>query len=265
MTRTAKAPISLSGGFDAYASIAASTKHKDDDTRPLEKGEFAKLLKEQPGDSMIQLAKAADLFKALSEELPKARLREKETQASIKSHTQLEIQKAARSIIGAMRRKDVTVAVVDSVRLQVYQASILADNYEKAIGLYPLLKSMVGERMRGIYVLAENRRETVLRHAMLSHYFESVPNAEDGLLKIFQDKSMTSATPDPKFQPAIYHFGTKLPIFYLLANCSQIAQGLCGNCSGTSEERLRKILGSQFDVVKPGLIGRLCSFASSFV
>lgn len=248
---------------DPYASLLAGTKRSDDYTRPLEKGEFAKLLAKLSVDQRAILGQAAELFQQLQQELPKARLRDKQTRESISTHTSLEIQKAARAVIGAMRRDEMKVEVVNSIRLQLYHACLLADDYEKAIALYPALKALVGERMRGIYILHENSRWFV-SNAMLKHYFESTPNAEAGLLRIFQDKTMVTETPDMRFQSTIYHFGSLLPMYYLLANCSEISKGLCGNCSGTTEDRLRRILGPQFEVIKSGLIGRLCSFASSF-
>lgn len=256
MTRT-------TGTTDLYESILKGAKKKDDDTRPLAKGEFAKLLAEQKGDKRAQVAQAAELFQELQRELPRVRPRDGQTPEAIRARTALEIHKAARAVIGAMRRDEMSMEVVNSIRLQLYQASLMADDFEKAINLYPPLKSFVGERMRGIYALAENTR-WVVSNAMLKHYFESTANAEAGLLRILQDKSMVTDTPDPRFQDALYHFGTRLPIFYLLANCSEISQGLCGNCSASSEDRLRRILGPQFSVIPLGLIGRLCSFASSF-
>ena len=171
--------------------------------------------------------------------------------------------KAARSILTALRRETVDATLVESIKLQVYQACLLSDAFQKAVDLYPTLKSLVGERLKGINSFVEIGKTGAPQRQFLLHYFSVTPNAQEGLMKIFTDPSMI--TDRPAQQPeTIYHFGSALPIFYILANCSDFQKGLCGNCSGESETRLRRILGENFKIVQPGFITRACEFASKF-
>jgi hypothetical protein len=256
--------ISGAGGFDAYASLLKGSKPGgiDAETRPLAKGEFAMLLAKQQGEKRVQLAAAAEMFKQLAEELPHVRLVKGEDEAAVAAHTKAEIVKAARAILVAMRRDEVGPPLVESIKLQLYNACLLSDNYEKAIGLYPVLKTWVGERMRGIYTLGDSK-DGILRRRSIENYFAKTPNARDGLLAVFTEKSMTSDKPVQP-QAVIYHFGSMLPLYYILANCSDLPQGTCGDCSGDTEGRLKKILGGNFAAIKPGFIGRFCEFAAKF-
>lgn len=76
---------------------------------------------------------------------------------------------------------------------------------------------------------------------------------------------MITAKPTYEFQDRLYHFGSILPLFYLLKGCSQIKEGVCGNCETPEAQiRMRMILGEGMSAIKEGLIVRACTFAAHY-
>jgi hypothetical protein len=161
----------------------------------------------------------------------------------------------AKSILVALRRDDITSDLANTVKFQLFYAYRDANEFEKAVALFPTLRDMIGGRMRGIYVLAEGSKGQ-----LLDSYFKKIPNAYAGLIKAIPDPK----SPTPDSLRALYHFGTLLPLYFLLSSCVHLERGVCGNCTANSEEKIRAILGPGMASVKTGLLSRLCTFASNF-
>lgn len=248
---------------DAYADIRKKTA-PEDENRPVAKGEFVELIKKLNPDQRVQLQNAIAVFKLLIKVLPKVRENFDESKETITARTQSTSNKVTQSILIALRRKEVDDKLATSIRLQLYNAYLLASEFENAVQLYSPLKIFVGERMRGIYALSAQIRSVIFKNSMLEQYFMTTPNSRAGLLKIFTNPSMTSATPNPDLLEPLYHFGNRLPIYFLLSNCTDITGGLCGNCDASTEERLRLIISGNFKGIDKGFLGRVCEFASTF-
>jgi hypothetical protein len=244
------------GAFDAYANLLKGNTEKDLD-KPVAKGEYQQRIAALSTDNRAKLGKSVTLFRALIKVLPEVRRTFKETQEEIKANTEVEVEKALRSILIGLRKGDVGSTLSDSIQLQLYNAYLWASDFEKAIDLYPPLRDYVGGRMNGIFVLSENLREVIRKHRMIEDYFKETTNSRGPLMTILADP----IKPDPKMLDSLFHFGCLLPLFYLLSNCADVKEGICGNCSATSEDRVRAILGGS---IKEGLLNRLCEFAKSF-
>ncbi len=264
MTYTTRpAPSPIGGGYDAYANLSGKGKNSDEN-EPLQPGEFTARITALSVGKRAQLQVVINLFKELSKILLKSREKLTATDAEVKAHKEVELEKASKTILTALRREEIGKPLVEAITLQLYEASVLADDFEKAINLYPELKNAVAGSMRGIYVLSQGLREKIFKHDMLDNYFLQTPNSREGLLAILLDKSMTTDTPDKQLIASLFHFGTLLPVYFLLASCSDLTGGVCGNCNSTTEERIRLIFGDAFRTIKPGLLNRLCQFASDF-
>lgn len=249
-------PTYGSGGFDAYANLGRSSAN--DETRAVEKGEFSKLIGKLSGDKRAQLQQAVLVFKELTTELPKMRITTTEDSATVKAMTDVEVEKAAKSILVALRKDTVGPALTESIKDQLYRTLVYSNQFDRAVNLYPDLKALVGGRLNGIYALIE--RPMKIRSPMLEDYFKATLNAREGLIAVLLKK--TALNPDD--MAALFHFGSRLPIYYLLSSHVDLKGGLCGNSNSTTEPRVRHIVGESLSNIPEGLFSRVCSFAATY-
>lgn len=245
-------------GYDVYGSL---NKTADNATRPVEKGEFARLIGKLASDKRAQLLQAVLLFKELSNTLPHAHRTLTQDAASIKAMTDAEVEKAAKTILVALRNDQVGTPLFDAIKLQLYETLIYADEYEKAVNLYPALKTAVGGRLKGIYALSA--RINKVRGSVLTEYFTATTNAREGLIALLIKSS--SPVFSPENLTALFHFGVLLPIHYLLTANVSFKDGTCGGGNSTTEDRIRLILGPSISTIPPGILDRMCKFAAVFV
>ncbi len=248
---------------DPYSSLLRSAKPggAEADSRPLQKGEYGILIAKLTGEKRVLIQNVIALFRLWVAEIPKIRFPSGPDElAAAKAAAEGRVEAFARTLLTALRREEITPELDTMIRKLLYNTYLASWDFEKAVALNPEMKAAVGGRLQGIYALHRKLGGRFRKSDLLDNYFSKTPNAREGLIKILQDPTITSGV----LNGPLFHFGSLLPIYYLLSNCVDFSSGLCGNCEGTSEERLRLILGDSLSTVKLGLLPRLCEFASSF-
>lgn len=247
-----------SRAFNPYASLLGDTiADTNKETAPLKKGEYEELIAKQPLAKKVIIQDAIAILKNLIVQLEKNPLTKGEKANDEAEHF-------SRSILVALRKDEVDNRIIDPLKLRLYEAYLANIQFQKAIDLYPNLKKAVGERMKGIYVLSDIKSRITGRMNKLEDYFNKTTNAREGLLEVLSHPSMSTTTPDPTLIGRLFHFGTRLPLYYLLAECSDIERGVCGKCDSKSEDYVRRIIGPSMGSIKPELLMRLCYFARKF-
>lgn len=251
------------GGWSAYDSLLKDSG-ADDATRPLQPGEYVSLIGKLAGEQKAQFNQSILIFKELVKELPKVRDSFDESSEVIEARVNLETEKAAKTILIALRKKDVGEALRADLKKQLFYAAVMASDFEKALNIYPKFKAQAGGRMNGILALGAKLRETLLKYDMLEQYFRAIPNSRDGLLQVLLRPELPEGKLSPQQLDLLFHFGSRVPLYYLLSSCTHLKEGVCGNCSGTSETRMRLLIGDSMDGIRPGILQRLCQFASEY-
>lgn len=267
---------SLRGGPDIYGDLLKKSSG-DSDTGPVKPGEFADLIGKLSGEKKALLQRSLVLFKDLSKALSNRVAQSGDSRGATKDNTDIQIEKAAKEILVALRRDTVGAELEAQVRAQLYEAYLDSNEFEKAVALYPTLKSNVGGRLKGIYVLDMSvgliklsmstlEKLALARGSMLGDYFSKITNAREGLVEILRNPSVKTPIPGVGSLDRLFHFGSRLPLYYLLSNCADLANGTCGNCERsndtTVEIRIRLITGDSLKGVPEGILKRVCQFAT---
>lgn len=251
--------------FDIYTGGGLKKKEDLDINRPPEPGEYARRVSTLSGDRRAILQQAVVIFKELDKTLADARRDLSETKEMAKAANNVEIETAAKKILVALRKDDVGPALVESIKQQYYVGLIYADRYDKALNLYPALKIAIGARLTGIYSLIERVKIFSFGEGILYRYFKTTPNSREGLHRILLKPGVTtSGILNPDDQEALYHFGSRLPLYYLITSDLQLPEGVCGNGDDTTEDRIRHIFGTSMASIPRGLFDRLCGFAAAY-
>lgn len=255
------------GGWDAYADLVKGATKETDYEKPPKPGEYAELIGKLSPDKQAQFRLAVVTFKELSKILPNTRESFDETKEKIKARTEVELETAAKTMLVALRKGNVGSELQESIKKQLYKAYLKANEFNQALDLYPALRSIIGGRMNGILALETKIRERILKVHSLQDYFETIKESRKNLLQILEaytpgdEKTFMTV---PNRSNLLFYFGSILPMYYLLSSCADLTGGLCGNCNSSTETRVRLLVGNSIQGVKPGILTRVCEFASSF-